>query len=324
MSYEACTVLELGGRGKLRGAAFALTGRTCVKNEGGAVWNEWTMRFDDGRVAFLAEARGSFTVFFERPIAPTEKALGDAVIGGPLDTGFIVVERGKAARVATWGDVPDVPRGYRYADLSSRTGESATLDYSTPKDPRVFVGTRVALDAIGLRPRRDRPRFVTVKRGGAFKGGAPALAIGDEAVLGKARFRVIGSLQRSIAIEGKRYSWEEHLLHDAAAGFRWLALSDGAWNLVEGVEPGLVTFDDRSATLDGVRHRFASGGTARVEWAAGEMPWDVAIGDTARVRDYASGTRSLSYEETDDEIAWSRGVLVPAEKIRIMFGKSRR
>ena len=99
-TYEQSTVLELGARGKHRGAPFTLAGRTCVKSDGGGLWNEWTLAFDDGRQGFLAEALGAFTLFFERPMAPPYETLKP---GEPLDPGFVVVERGHAKRIARWG-----------------------------------------------------------------------------------------------------------------------------------------------------------------------------------------------------------------------------
>ena len=48
-TYDASTVLELGARGKHRNAPFVLAGRTCVRSDGGGLWNEWTLAFDDGR-----------------------------------------------------------------------------------------------------------------------------------------------------------------------------------------------------------------------------------------------------------------------------------
>jgi Domain of unknown function (DUF4178) len=277
-AFENATVLELGARGKLRGAPFTLVGRTCVKSASGGVWNEWTARFDDGRVAFLAEARGSFTLFFERPLAGAWDAL---TVGAPLDTGYCVTERGEATRVLRWGETFDAPKTYRYADLSSRTGETATVDYGEA-EPRTFVGTRVTLKALGLTPRAQRPSFVPVTASRPPKGLALCLAIGDEGTLDGAKYRVLGVLHRSVRIEGERYTWEEYVLHEASQGLRWLVVSDGHWNLVESVEPGLVTETERGATFEGESYKPWSEGTARVEWAGGELPWAVVRGNGRR------------------------------------------
>jgi hypothetical protein len=324
--YEASTVLELGSRGKHAGVPFVLAGRTTVKSDGGGLWNEWALAFDDGRQGFLAEALGVFTLFFERPTAPPYESL---TVGRPLETGFVVVERGRARRVAHWGDVPEAPRTYRYADLSSASGETATIDYGAGERggvPDVFVGRRLHLADLGLAPRAERPRFLPAPGGAPPKGVELWLSPGDEGELatgagGPARFRVIGIVHRSIKVEGERYTWEEYVLHAPAAGLRWLVVADGHWNLVEGLEAGLVAESERGARLRGETYRPLSSGKARVEWATGEVPWEIAVGDVTAARDYVRAPHVLSCESTEDEITWSLGTYTPADTIARAFGK---
>ena len=318
-THEASTVLTLGSRGKLRGAPFVLAGRTCVRSEGGGLWNEWTLAFDDGRQGFLAEALGGFTLFFERPVAPSYDALG---VGRSLETGYVVTERGQARRIARWGDVPEAPKTYRYADLSSSTGETATIDYGADaNEPDVFVGRRTRLADLGLRPRPDRPRFLPAPGGARPKGLDLWLAVGDEGDLLGARYRVIGVVHRSIRVSGERYTWEEYVLHAPSEGLRWLVVSDGHWNLVESIEAGQVEVGERGAKLAGESFRLLSSGKARVEWAMGELPWEVTVGDVVDTRDYVSAPHTLSCESTDDEITWSRGTYTPSDTVARAFGK---
>jgi hypothetical protein len=314
---EEATVLELGARGRFRGAPFVLSGRTCVRSKAGGLWNEWTMRFDDGHAATLAEARGAFTVYVERAIAPPPQSLA---VGGALDTGYVVVERGEATRAARWGDEDAAPDVYPYADLSSRSGEVATIDYGEPA-PRTFVGTKTTLDALELAPRRERAHFFAMKKTAAPKGWKPALAIDDEGTLDGTRFRVIGIVRRSIRVDGTRYAWEEYLLHEAAAGFMWLVATDGHWNVVTPVEPGLVTYDDERAVYEGAMYEYTSHGTARLEWAEGELPWDASIGETTTTTDYVRAPHLLSFEATDDEILWSRSTWTSPDTIARAFDK---
>lgn len=315
--YEDATVLSLGARGRLDGVAFALAGRTLLCSKGGGVWNEWTMRFDDGSTRFLAEARGAFTVYAEGAPSPAWSALAP---GRPWDAGFVVVERGEAERVARWGEVPDAPTKYRYADLSGRDGSSATIDWSD-EPPRAFVGRRVALSDLGLSPRDERPRFVSAKESPKPRGADLALAIGDEGTLGRVRWRLIGILLRSARSEGERYAWQEYVLFEPAHGFRWLVVSDGHWSLVEAVEPGLVVETPRGATLDGVDYRPLGAGKARIDWIAGQLPWEAKVGDAVDVRDYAHAPWMLSCEATRDEIAWSRGEYLEPSVVARAFGK---
>jgi hypothetical protein len=326
--YESCTVLEIGSRGKLRGAQFVLAGRTAVRSEAGGLWNEWALAFDDGREAVLAEALGGFTLLFERSLAPAYATLGP---GQPLETGFVVVERGRAKRIASWGNVPDVPRTYRYADLSGSSGESATLDYGPGErgtDAHVFVGRRMRLSDLGLSPRAARARFLPAPGGDPPEGVELWLQPGDEGELEtaagarkRARFRVIGIVHRSIKIERERFTWEEYVLHSPVEGLRWLVVSEGHWNLVESVDAGQVTESERGASLGGAMFRSLSRGKARVEWATGELPWHVAIGDLTETRDYVRAPHVLSCESTEDEITWSFGTYMPSDTIARAFGK---
>ena len=322
--HEAGTVLELGARGKHRGAPFTLAGRTCVQSDTGGLWNEWTVVFEDGRQAFLAEALGAFTLFFERPIAP---AFDTLVVGAALGTGFVVVERGQARRVARWGDVPESPRAYRYADLSSASGESATIDYGAAdrSEPAVFVGRKVRLVELGLKPRQAPRSFIAAPGGPPPKGLELWLAVGDEGELatagGRSKFRVIGIVHRSIRIEGERYTWEEYVLHSPSEGLRWLVVSDGHWNLVESVEAGQVEESPQGAAYEGEVYKPWSSGKARIEWATGALPWQAAVGDVTAARDYVHAPYMLSCESTASEITWSRGTYTPPDTVARAFGK---
>lgn len=326
-AIAAATVLELGARGKLRAArgsgapsgAFRLAGRVAVRSDAGAIWNEWTLAFDDGSAAFLAEARGTFTVFVEASIAPAWDAL---VAGAPLDAGLVVVERGQARRVAVEGDADPGPRLYRYADLSAADGEIVTFDYGEAT-PRVFRGRPSTLRDLGLAPRTERPRYLPVS---GFPvqppEGAPLfLALGDEGTLDGTRWRVIAQLARSVEEDGERFGWREYLLHDPARGFRWLVESEGHWSFVESVEAGMVRESGGGASYEGEAYKPLSSGEVRLDWAAGELPWEVFPGDTSQARDYVRAPHLLSREATTDEVVWSRASYLPTSVLAKAFGK---
>ncbi len=323
-SHERSTVLALGARGKVDGLPFTLAGRTCVESDAGGVWNEWTVDFDNGSRAFLAEAMGDFTLLFERPLAPAFEALE---LGRPLPSTFVVVERGRATRIFRSGVTPPSPRSYDYADLSSATGERATLDYGNVPGrlAEVFVGSALPLTQLGLTPRAETRSFLAAPGGPLPKGLVLWLDIGDEGSLGtahgRATFRVRGILHRSIRIERKRYTWEEYVLHSATAGLRWLVVSDGHWNLVELIEPGMVTVSKEGAQFGGVAYKPWSSGTARIEWASGELPWRTRAGDVTETHDYIHAPTMLSREESAHEIAWSRGTYMLPEAVARAFKK---
>ena len=296
--FTESTVLELGARGD----GFALVGRTCVRGGHGGIWNEWVMRDDRGRVRWLAEARGEFVVYDDR------WSIDRLVPGGTIE--LITVERGKATRVATWGDVPDAPKTYAYADCVSGDATFTTFDWSAPV-PQIFCGARRTLDELGLTPRDGRRSFVPAPDVARPRNVTTWLDVGDE---GKHNgdFRVAGMLARSMKVDGERWSWVEYFLESPRDGFRWLSESDGEWFFVTPLDAWLAKPDPKKQV---------SAGTARVDWAAGELPWQVEIGETTEVTEWTSGSDTLSREATPDEIGWSLVKPIPPSAVAKAFGK---
>ena len=321
-ALASSTLLELGARGRLDGKPFTLLGRTCIRDRRGALSNEWTLRFDDGRICFLAESAGSFRLYEEGSLIP---ALTRIVVGAPLDTGFVVVERGEATRVARWGAADDAPASYTYVDLSGRAGEVATIDFGS-EPPRVFVGRKVALAELSLEARADPVRFIPAPDVSRPAGVETWLEIGEAGELEGARYRVVGMISRSSGTSqgGDRTRWDEYLLFDPAIGVRWLVVADGHWSLVEAIDAGRIVERDGGASveLDGVTYEpLSEEAVARVEWACGELPWEVAIGETSHVQDYVHAPWILTRERTPDEMTWSRATYLAPDAIVQGFGK---
>jgi hypothetical protein len=336
---SSSTRFELGARGSLGDSAFSLVGRTRVRGPRGVTWNEWTLRFDDGRSCFLAESIDALTLYTETSILPSFDTL---VPGAPLDTGFVVVERGRATRTSQWGEVEEAPRSYAFVDLSSRSGAPATIDFGgdglqagpSPPFPHVFVGRPVTIAELGLSAAGSAlGLLITAPEVSRPKGVELWLSVGDTGVLDSARapVRVLGSVSRSMAVpDDETVRWDEYLLVDeplgaTAAALRWLVLCDGHFNLVEEIEPGLVVRGGSTdaVAFDGNTYEKISEGTARVDWASGQLPWEIAIGDTSHVQDFVHAPHILTEERTGerDVVTWSRGVYVASDAIAKAFGK---
>ena len=310
--FEESTLLTLGAKGAFDGERFELVGRTCLRGDGGALWNEWAMRFAKEKTRWLAEARGELVVYDEdESIFGSFEAL---VVDVPI--GFVVVERGEATRVATWGEVPDLPKRYRFADIIGPGGWPVTIDWSGT-GPRMYAGTKTTFAELGLTPRKGRRRHPQAPDVARPKSVTTWLDVGDEGMLaGRGRFRVAGILGRSIKIDGEKFTWMEYFLDSPEHGFRWLSESDGHWSFVTPIDPVRA----RGAIAKDKMKEYSSG-TARVEWAAGELPWAVEIGETVEVADSLGPSSMISRESTKDEVSYSLVEWLPPDSIAKGFSK---
>jgi hypothetical protein len=101
-------------------------------------------------------------------------------------------------------------------------------------------------------------------------------------------------------------------------------VAEGEFRLAHAVPGGSVAEPaDGTATLDGAVFEAQGAGTAaETVWAAGELPWTVAAGDTSFVRDYAAeNDRQLTREWTDDDLGWSRSEPITTDRVARAFKK---
>lgn len=149
------TPLQVGTRGKYKGAPFLIAGRVQMKMPVG-FWNEWALVFDDGRQGWLGEAQGTYAVSFRADAqAPADPAA--LVEGAKVDLAgetFQVRDVSEARYVSAEGELPfRPPLGLSEAvpsvDLIAPGGRFATIDYSE-KPPLVFVGDYQDFDALAF------------------------------------------------------------------------------------------------------------------------------------------------------------------------------
>ncbi len=159
----------------------------------------------------------------------------------------------------------------------------------------------------------------------------PRIPLGKTGTVGGVTYTTIGYLARSVEVEGTRYPWEEWLLYEPAAGFRWLVVSDGHWSFVEPVAPGDVTVSGSFARIEravqqwkGRRFKVFSSATARVDQVLGELYWKVEAGEETDVADYVSPPAMLSWEhsrsQASEEVTWSLGTYTPPADVDRAFG----
>jgi hypothetical protein len=146
----------------------------------------------------------------------------------------------------------------------------------------------------------------------------PYIPIGSRGRLHGADWDVLGFQQRTIRVEGVSYSWREYLLHNPERGFRYLSEYNGHWNdiTVLSTPPKVKTEAGRPvATVHGQTFRHFQRAAAETTFVLGEFPWQVRVGDKAKVNDFVSPPLLLSRENTNDEETWSLGEYTPGQRL---------
>jgi hypothetical protein len=164
----------------------------------------------------------------------------------------------------------------------------------------------------------------------------PAIPIGTVGEVPEGKMTVIGTMARSVTIDGTQYYWGEYLLYNPQIGFRWLVNSDNHWNYVYAVPPGEVSEGDKYAAFRGKNYRIFQDAPCKVEGVIGEFYWKVEAGEMVRGVDYVSPPYMLSKEvstvyvadaknpakqkRATGEINWSLGTYITVQQIEKTFG----
>jgi len=157
----------------------------------------------------------------------------------------------------------------------------------------------------------------------------PTIKLGTTGRIQGVDFTVIGYMVRSITYEGTKYYWEEYLLFNQSAGFRWLTCSDDHWSFVGALSVGDV--DDRKPAkatrmlrYRGKKFKIFADAQATVDYVLGEFYWKVEVGEKVRAIDYVAPPEMISKEITGSgkaaEVNISHGVYVEPKEIEKTFG----
>jgi hypothetical protein len=164
-------------------------------------------------------------------------------------------------------------------------------------------------------------RFLTALTPGQVE---PILQIGSHGRFEDTDFVVIGFLRRSVTSADTTYPWDEYLLYNPEAGFRWLVCSDWQWSYVRPIPPGLAESHGRAAFCHGDRFKLFQRDMARVDYVMGEFYWKVMVGEEAQATDYIHPPEMLSREVsragTAEEVNWSLGTYLPHRELARIFG----
>lgn len=142
-----------------------------------------------------------------------------------------------------------------------------------------------------------------------------AIPLGTRGTLRGMEWEAIGWLQRS---DGWA-TWEEYLLFNPYAGYRWLIAQNGQWSLGT-MLTAAPQRDGSDLIVAGRRFSpFYSGNSARVTRVAGEFYWRVKVGEQVRASDYVRPGFMLSLEQDDQEKSWTISEFLTRGEIRTAF-----
>ena len=152
----------------------------------------------------------------------------------------------------------------------------------------------------------------------------PLIPLGSTGQLQGVQWQVVG-YQHRLGTEpedpDEHFGWDEYLLYNAKRGFVFLVDSTEGWSLVKPTTGApTVSRDMTTASYLGTRYRQQYAYKAQVTFVEGEFYWPVERGQETFNRDYASGERELSLEETPRERTWSAGGRIAADKVAQAFG----
>jgi Domain of unknown function (DUF4178) len=151
----------------------------------------------------------------------------------------------------------------------------------------------------------------------------PLIPLGTRGKMRGTDYEVIGFERRSIKVDGVRYSWHEYILFNPYKGFRYLTEFQGHWNTLV-VCKELPVVDPRfsialSANYLGEMYQHFQTADANTDFVLGEFPWQVQVGEQARVTDYVHPPRVLSLERMSGELSWSVGEYIYGQDVWSSF-----
>ena len=149
-----------------------------------------------------------------------------------------------------------------------------------------------------------------------------SIPLGAKGTFDGVTYTLVGRIRRQANYAGGvTFLWDEHLLYEPGAGFRWLVEANGHWSFVTTLPPGAVEVGyDHAPRYGKETFRLFDMATAEVEGVWGEMYWRVEAGERADTADYVAPPCMLSKETTADEINWSLGVYQRPAEVQAAFG----
>lgn len=150
--------LQIASEGVYRNRAFVVIGRIIYEYEQGG-WNEWHIVFNDGASGWLSDAQAEYAVSFVTSMNGLPPS-NEVRRGAHYQWNGVDYQATTLTRAHYRGVEGELPFEYwdktevLFADLATRDGRFATLDYSDP-EPLLFTGEAVSFDELRLKNLRQ-------------------------------------------------------------------------------------------------------------------------------------------------------------------------
>lgn len=147
----------------------------------------------------------------------------------------------------------------------------------------------------------------------------PLLRLGKKGKLEGVEWTVLAFLVRGCEVEGNEYFWDEYLLWNRAAGFRWLMCANGHWTFLTPVAAGDVAVTPFGVTHRGAGYKFFQSVNTVTHYVLGECYWEVTQGETGWAAEFVRPPLSINQDMTANEVTFTLGKLLEPEVVKKAF-----
>ena len=148
-----------------------------------------------------------------------------------------------------------------------------------------------------------------------------AIPLGTRGTLGGVEWEAIGWQLRSAGQGEDEASWNEFLLFNPYAGYRWLVRDDADWSFGRALESLPEMRSTEVVRWQGETWEVGDDPAEMITMrVVGEFYWRVKLGETVTGQTFWSGSRQLSLERNRNEVNWTALDPIDADEVGKAFG----
>jgi hypothetical protein len=147
------SVFKIGASGTLEGQSFKVLGCLRYEYEDG-FWDEWFLRFEDGKCLWLQEDEGEFTAFEKESLTSPIQSFPEVSVGGFLDVNSMqvfVTEKSKASIAGGAGELFfSIKPGAEVNCVDGNSGGKLISIEYTPEEINLSIGREIPLESFAF------------------------------------------------------------------------------------------------------------------------------------------------------------------------------